>query len=87
MEQADGSIFHLEQGFEPVGFDKFAGSQFGRPSAGRAVARLSARECLECLPGEKGHLTDTAILSGMIQVRMKGHVATYWTAIEATEPK
>jgi len=46
---------------------------------------ILAGSCTMFKAGESVYLTDTAILSGLVEVRRKGETQEYWTNLEAVE--
>ena len=49
------------------------------------VARVLVGQCIMFKDKETVYVTDTAIFSGLVQLRKKGETTKYWTGIEAID--
>jgi len=49
------------------------------------AAGILAGSCTMFTAGEQVYITDTAIFSGLVEVRRKGETQEYWTNLEAVE--
>lgn len=49
------------------------------------VAGVGAGQCTMFKSGEEVFLTDTAIFSGLVQIRRKGDIVSYWTNIKTVK--
>ena len=55
-----------------------------REAFAKALARaILSGQCIQFKQGQSVHLTDTALLSGMVQIRPAGEPDSYWTNMEA----